>query len=307
MPNQELIPFKIDTGEVRSFLAADNVAWFAARDVASALGITWSGATLVSIPDRWKGMLKLNNPSGGGKQDTAIISEPAVYKLAFRSNKPEAERFTDRVAEIVVELRKTGRYELPSAATALPGASPSLKALTEMVRDARSLVMSMYPRLDEEERFHTINHIVKQQTGIDIHALAGSPPIGKLQRPRSTEEGKIFLAALKKLISTGQATLLPIYKKVEADPKAIGWLEADDTLFLHPKIAHTVVLNFLGENGLNHISRPVLYRQLNALGVIGIRGAGRHTRPVRVGGRIVKVLHLITLEVPTTGEEVENA
>lgn len=68
-------------------------------------------------------------------------------------------------------------------------------------------------KVDEEERFLTVNCIVKQQTGIDIHALAGSPPI-KLQRPRSTEEAKIFLSALKELLSTCRTTLLPIYKKL---------------------------------------------------------------------------------------------
>lgn len=39
------------------------------------------------------------------------ITEAAVYKLAFRSNKPEAERFTDWVAEEVIpQIRKTGHY-----------------------------------------------------------------------------------------------------------------------------------------------------------------------------------------------------
>ncbi len=41
-----------------------------------------------------------------------FISERAIYKLAFRSNKPEAEQFTNWVAEVVEAIRKTGSYQL---------------------------------------------------------------------------------------------------------------------------------------------------------------------------------------------------
>jgi hypothetical protein len=57
---------------------------------------------------------------GGGAQDLLIIAEPAVYKIAFRSDKPEAERFTDCVAEIVTTIRKTGRYVAPQAPEPAP-------------------------------------------------------------------------------------------------------------------------------------------------------------------------------------------
>lgn len=41
-----------------------------------------------------------------------FISEPAVYKLAFRSNKPEADAFTNWVAsEVLPSIRKSGKYE----------------------------------------------------------------------------------------------------------------------------------------------------------------------------------------------------
>lgn len=45
----------------------NNAAWFVAKDVARALDITWSGATLANIPEDWKGMLKLNIPSSGDR------------------------------------------------------------------------------------------------------------------------------------------------------------------------------------------------------------------------------------------------
>jgi prophage antirepressor-like protein len=88
----------------------DGVVWFVAKDVCEALEISWSGSTLGSIKPDWQRMIKLITPRG--EQELKAISEPALYKLAFRSNKAEAERFTDWVAEEVLpQIRKTGRYE----------------------------------------------------------------------------------------------------------------------------------------------------------------------------------------------------
>lgn len=95
----------------------DGEPWFVAKDVAFALDITWSGHTLDAIPEDWKGMVNLTTPSsgerGGGTQTLTVINEAALYKLAFRSNKPEADRFVNWVAgTLLPTLRKTGRYEI---------------------------------------------------------------------------------------------------------------------------------------------------------------------------------------------------
>lgn len=93
----------------------DGKPWFVAKDVANALEITWSGHTLDSIPEDWKGMVKLTTPSsgnrGGGTQALAIINEAALYKLAFSSNKPQADIFVNWVAgEVLPAIRRTGSY-----------------------------------------------------------------------------------------------------------------------------------------------------------------------------------------------------
>jgi prophage antirepressor-like protein len=47
----------------------------------------------------------------GGLQEMSAINEAGVYKLVFRSNKPEAEKFSDWVAEEVLPtIRNTGGY-----------------------------------------------------------------------------------------------------------------------------------------------------------------------------------------------------
>lgn len=103
--------------------------WFVAKDVAMALNITWSGHTLDNIPNEWTQMVKLTiNGSDGGVSDIrrmTLINEAAVYKLAFRSNKPEADRFVNWVTGTVLpSIRRTGSYSVsnnrPESTNRLP-------------------------------------------------------------------------------------------------------------------------------------------------------------------------------------------
>ena len=99
----------------------NNEPWFVAKDVANALDIAWSGATLSNIPDDWQGMMSFNTPcgnyQGGGLQQLKVINEAALYKLAFRSNKPQADTFVNWVAGVVLpQIRQTGQYRIKGEA-----------------------------------------------------------------------------------------------------------------------------------------------------------------------------------------------
>lgn len=101
--------FEYGQVQIRVELDENNRPWFSAKDIARALNITWSGHTLSKIKDSWKGMVKLTTPTG--LQNVTVINLPAVHKLAFRSNKKEADEFTDWVAEsVLVPLQEAGMY-----------------------------------------------------------------------------------------------------------------------------------------------------------------------------------------------------
>lgn len=92
-------PFAFQNFPIRTQLDGDTL-WFVAKDVCEALTIKWNGRALSAIPDDWTGMRKFLTPGtgthgGGGWQTLRAITEPAVYKLVFRSNKAEAEAFTN--------------------------------------------------------------------------------------------------------------------------------------------------------------------------------------------------------------------
>lgn len=145
-----LIPFSFESHEIRTTQDEHSTPWFVAKDICAALGISWSGSTLAPIKAEWKGVMKFITP--GGNQELAIVCEQAVYKLAFRSRKPEAERFTDWVADTIATIRKTGQYIAPrhradKTRKALPG------ALTVEQQDAvKALVKSKVEMLPHSKQ-----------------------------------------------------------------------------------------------------------------------------------------------------------
>lgn len=109
--NANPVPFAFKDHQIRTVMNA-NEPWFVAKDICVALSIDWSGKTLASIPTSWVSMGKVPIPQRGLHR-VKIISEPAVYKLAFRSNKAEADEFTNWVASVVLpSIRRTGTFEV---------------------------------------------------------------------------------------------------------------------------------------------------------------------------------------------------
>ena len=107
-----LSPFYYGQKEIRTVKIGDEI-WFAGKDICEGLDIAWTSRTLDPIKSDWKRVMNLITPRGN--QDLTVISEAAVYKLAFRSRKPEAEKFTDWIAgEVLPQIRKTGKYIPPN-------------------------------------------------------------------------------------------------------------------------------------------------------------------------------------------------
>ena len=123
----------------------DGEPWFVGKDICAALGIKNHNDALSDLDEDEKGVASTDplyqSARGGGAQDTVVVSEPGVYRLVFRSRKPEAERFKRWLAhEVLPAIRKTGSYGAPvHAAEAVivdPLAVDRRQALAE-VREAR--------------------------------------------------------------------------------------------------------------------------------------------------------------------------
>lgn len=121
----------------------DGAPWFIGKDVCGALGVNKHRDALSTLdPDERAS--STTDPLGlGGPQEMTIVSEAGVYRLVFRSRKPEAERFKRWLAhEVLPQIRKTGRY-VPggSEPEPLPGLDTSSvavwRAKIDLVREAR--------------------------------------------------------------------------------------------------------------------------------------------------------------------------
>lgn len=83
------------------FIEKDEEWWAVATDVCSALGLKQVTKAIKTL----KGVTKCTTLTNGGLQEVNVINEKAIYKLAFKSRKKEAEQFQDWVFDVIKNLR----------------------------------------------------------------------------------------------------------------------------------------------------------------------------------------------------------
>lgn len=113
----------------------DGEPWFCLKDVCDILSVS------VASPSRFQmdmtGVTKNVIPTISGNQKITFINEPNLYRVIFRSNKPEARQFQDWVFNgVLPAIRKTGRYERPVTTprrTAEPLTRSDMKNLNHLV------------------------------------------------------------------------------------------------------------------------------------------------------------------------------
>lgn len=172
--------------------------WFIAKDVAMALNITWSGHTLDNIPNEWTQMVKLTiNGSDGGVSDIrrmTLINEAAVYKLAFRSNKPEADRFVNWVTGTVLpSIRRTGSYSIsnnrPESTNRLP--LPKFRPyFGQWKENVKPYISRAELCLTAEKQRVTLGHVQKVYAGTSM-----SYPVAKCIQAlakKNRQEGRTY-------------------------------------------------------------------------------------------------------------------
>ena len=99
-----------DFGEIRTIEEGSTVL-FCGSDVARALGYSRPND---AVSAHCRATVKRSTPISGKMQEINFIPESDLYRLAFSSKLPTAERFTDWVTEeILPTIRKHGAYMTP--------------------------------------------------------------------------------------------------------------------------------------------------------------------------------------------------
>ena len=107
--------FNFNEHGVRIVLDANNQPLFCLADVCKALDMQRANPSRFNLNP--KGTHSLCTPTTSGNQFITFISEENLYRIVFRSSKPEAIHFQNWVfAEVLPTIRKTGSYSARQAA-----------------------------------------------------------------------------------------------------------------------------------------------------------------------------------------------
>ena len=104
-----LTTFDFEGDPVR-FVSIDGREAAICKDIASRLGIQNYRDVLADTPDDEKGVDSVDTL--GGAQEMAVLFEPGIYRMIFKSRKPEAERLRRWVFhDVLPAIRRTGAYD----------------------------------------------------------------------------------------------------------------------------------------------------------------------------------------------------
>lgn len=107
--------FNYEDTQVRTYTDETGEVWLVAKDVCKVLGIQNHKDAIKCLDEDEKSGVEITDPHGR-VQMTNVINEPGLYKLTFRSRKPNAKFFTRWVThEVLPSIRQTGSYTSPRA------------------------------------------------------------------------------------------------------------------------------------------------------------------------------------------------
>lgn len=179
---------KIFEGQNVEIINVKGEVLFNAKDVAKILDIKNVRDNLRTMTDKQCILLK---NSAVGETDTRklnnagenFLTEAGVYKLAFRSNKPNAERFTEWVtSDVLPAIRREGIYMTDKKAHDLITNKESFADLLELaskqLREKDIIIQELQPKAlfaDSVTNSHTsilVGELAKilKQNGIDMGA-----------------------------------------------------------------------------------------------------------------------------------------
>jgi len=142
----ELLPFHFGNHEVRVEVDSHNDPWWVAKDVCDILGLDQINRVMARLKPAEKGDTRIMTP--GGIQTMRTVNESGLYRLIFRSDKPEAARFQSWVfEEVLPQIRKTGTYAAPAVPQVKnPAHQLLIDTLTSSARETRRIPKTGAPR-----------------------------------------------------------------------------------------------------------------------------------------------------------------
>jgi prophage antirepressor-like protein len=195
-----LIPFEFEAHEFRAMRDAQGDPWFAAADACEMLGIKNVSQAVAQLPDDEKVTISFTD-SDGKPHKLLMINESGLYRLIFRSNKPEAEQFRKWVtSEVLPSIRKTGRY----IAKDLTPAEIILVQAQRLVEQERRVKAVEEAQAAQEQRLHNLE--IRVQSEPEHFSIIGYCRLRGLPVPSRNEAQSLGQRAVKLSRLMGQST-----------------------------------------------------------------------------------------------------
>lgn len=149
-----LMNFSYKDQEVRTIMI-DGQPWWVLKDICNILEL----GTVSKVAERLKnGEVRLTHliPDALGRaQETFVVNEPGLYRVIFRSDKPEAQNFQDWVYnDVLPQIRKTGSYGEPQLPTVINAdmmqrITDNMRALEQKVEEQGVMIAAQGQQIAE--------------------------------------------------------------------------------------------------------------------------------------------------------------
>lgn len=192
-----LMTFNFNSNQVRTEII-NGEPWFSLLDCCKALGIK-NASTSVKLPEAGVGKTYCGYESG--KKEITIINEPNLYRLIFRSNKPQAQVFADWVYfKVLPSIRKTDGYGVP--------AQVDMKAIGGLVKKCTAVaIRNEVGRIVQDE----VKAVIKDQF---VNFVVKSFTMAEELKPLHEVSDDMLLRGLYNWYGTRHRKLLDTVKSV---------------------------------------------------------------------------------------------
>ncbi len=127
----ELTVFNFGSQPIRTYADEKGEPWFCLSDTCTALNIRQYRADRLPL----SGVTNCQVRYDSGAKTLTFVNEPNLYRLVFRSNKPEAQKFANWVySEVLPTIRKTGSFGIVKSASVI-SMDEIKKSIAEGIKD----------------------------------------------------------------------------------------------------------------------------------------------------------------------------
>ena len=158
-----------------------------AKDVAEALGYTWtSNGRIAHVPEEWKGVAAV--VTSAGTLEMVTLTEPGLYCLLNRSDKPTAEPMRKWLAgEVIPALRRIGS----------PHVQRTPQAIAKCIHAQADIVIELVERMKP-----IIGELAALIAKLDLKFLRMNPNV-YARRDMKCQGGDLRISDTAELLGTG--------------------------------------------------------------------------------------------------------